>query len=161
MTIRKSMHFDEPSPKTLFLWEKNSKNLKWNLVGVIAPNCFLQFGQNFAPKTCCVRLVHLTSCWCARSILKAVVTSSQQCHYHIISYLLLKPGFWSPFYVRAWVHWGWIFVHTISNAFGFFFLHQKHGWGKRAQKINVIFKLQFMILKELQTTLTIKITWIE
>jgi hypothetical protein len=31
--------------------------------------------QNLAPKTFFARLVHLSSCWCAKSILKVVVTS--------------------------------------------------------------------------------------
>ncbi len=52
---------------------------------------FFTIWKILAPKICCARLVHLTSCWGARSILKAIVTSIQQCHYHIISYLLLKP----------------------------------------------------------------------
>jgi hypothetical protein len=46
---------------------------------------------NFEPKKCCARLVHLASCWVVRPIRKAAVTYGQQCHYHIISYALLKP----------------------------------------------------------------------
>jgi hypothetical protein len=58
--------------------------------GYSSKNSFT-FWQNFEPKKCCVRLVHLTSCWVVRSIRKAAVTYGQQCHYHIISYALLKP----------------------------------------------------------------------
>jgi len=75
-------------------------------------------------------------------------------------FFLVLDGFF--FNVGHGVHWGWISVDTISKAFGSFFLTQKElagGGGLEKEKCK-FFLLQFMTKKDLQRTLTIKITWI-
>jgi len=89
LTTYKTMHFKfgESSPKPYFF----SKEFQMKPWRGHSYKSFFTICQNLAPKIYCARLVHLTSCWGARSILKAIMTPIQQCHYHIISYLLLKP----------------------------------------------------------------------
>jgi hypothetical protein len=100
-----------------------------------SPKLFFAIWQDLAPKTCCVRLVHLTSCWCARSILKGL--GCIEAEFLFIQFPMHLGFFFAP---KTWV-----------------------GEGSPENKCNFLTaiydfkKIGFRVL----TTLTIKITWIE
>ncbi len=129
-------NLQEHAFKIWWIWSKDPTSLtkkfkKKPCTGYSSKNSFT-FWQNFEPKKCCARLVHLTSCWLMRSMSKVAVTYGQQCHYHIISYALLKPTIF--FGIIRCSHCctdGWLPPNSYSNTGKHIFMILHKRWWPR------------------------------